>query len=386
VTIILGLPHFAAGQGFFERVDKFRQSRVMRTAQTFLEEGKKDLARGAHLRAIRLLSTAITTGADAEALKLRGQAYDLVGESGKALEDLNRYIGLRPSDPVAYMLRADIYNATFNHVQALDDYQMVLKLDPDSRQALVGSSLAHMGLEQYPVAIKEFRSLLEKDPENADLLTNLGIAYVMSDRPASAGGLFKKALEIEQDPRWRLRLENWIANLPANSDIEPPIGSEDQDQSSLREAAGSGEVSQPSMKAQQTPKELSGEVLAREGLNPRSPVPSSRGIFRHSVRSATPSDLSKATFSGNWEGTYLGARLRMQYQLSGSVVNGVLRVQSPVGKEEVYHFTGSFENGDVRASHHDGHVFRGKLTGDRHLIGTLTTADGRTIPVNLSEN
>jgi hypothetical protein len=48
---------------------------------------------------------------------------------------------------------------------------------------------------------------------------------MLYDRPERARDLFNKALEIEQNPRWRLRLEDWITNLPAKSDIGTPIDS-----------------------------------------------------------------------------------------------------------------------------------------------------------------
>jgi hypothetical protein len=70
---MIGLPYFAAAQGFIEKVYKFRQIRILGSGAGFLEEGKKDPARGTHLLAIKMISTAITNGAGAEAFKLRGQ-------------------------------------------------------------------------------------------------------------------------------------------------------------------------------------------------------------------------------------------------------------------------------------------------------------------------
>jgi len=62
-----------------DSVDQFRQERILKSGQAFLEEGRRELARGAYLRSIRVLTEAINKAADPEALKLRGQAQNAVG-------------------------------------------------------------------------------------------------------------------------------------------------------------------------------------------------------------------------------------------------------------------------------------------------------------------
>ena len=177
-----------------------------------------------------------------------------------------------------------------------------------------------------------------------------------------------------------------MANLPSKSDFESFIGGRDLDSTGSQEPAGPTKASERFREVPETPAERPGGISVHDHLMSSSPVSSTKGTFNHSGGAATTPDWQQTPFSGNWEGTYLGARLRMECKLAGRTINGVLRIRSLVGKEDVYHFTGTVENGEVRASHQEGHTFRGKLTQDRRLIGTLTTADGKSIPVNISQN
>jgi len=124
-----------------EGVDLFRQKRVLNAAQTFLEEGKRELARGGYVRSIRVLSQAINKGADPEAFKLRGRAYDSIGEDEKAVADFSSYIGGRGSDPEGYILRGDAHNAHHGHEKALADFTKPsnLILRPETHTWAAGS-------------------------------------------------------------------------------------------------------------------------------------------------------------------------------------------------------------------------------------------------------
>jgi hypothetical protein len=53
-----------------------------------------------------------------------------------------------------------------------------------------------------------------------------------------------------------------------------------------------------------------------------------------------------------------------------------------MGKEDTYHFTGTFENGNIQGSHHSGQSFRGKLNPNQRLTGVLRTTNGKEIAVD----
>ena len=189
----------------------------MDSAQTFLDEGRREFARGGYIRSIRVLTQAINKGADPEAFKLRGQAYNFLGSFDKAINDFSSYISASGSDPEGYILRGDAYSTNLKHEKALPDFTKAIELDPSSVDAYLGRGIAHLGLEQYGSAIKDFRLVLQHDPNNTDALINLGLAYSLADRPAEAKSYFEKALEAELDPKWKLRLAAYIKDLPSST-------------------------------------------------------------------------------------------------------------------------------------------------------------------------
>jgi tetratricopeptide (TPR) repeat protein len=340
-----------------EEVDLFRQKRALNTAQTFLEEGRREFAHGTYVRSIRVLSQAIAKGADPEAFKLRGQAYDLVGHADKAVNDFNSYISARGSDPEGYILRGDAFNAGLKHEKALADFTRAIELDPSPEEAYLGRGIAYLGLEKYELAIREFRLLQQRDPHNTDALVNLGIAYMLSEKLAEAKTQFEKALEYEQDPKWKIKIAEWMKRTPHRASLE--------EQDIVGDRVGSSD---------QAPTDSAVNDIDEQAIRP----------LRHARKTGAAAKPGERALTGNWEGTYMGARLKMEFQQSGRNINGVLRVAGRAGPEDVYHFVGTFDHGQVIASHHGGYNFRGKLTDDHRLVGVLTTAEGLKVPVDLA--
>jgi len=340
-----------------DAVDLFRQRRVQNAAQRFLEEGKRELESGVYVRAIRVLSQGIIKGADPEAFKLRGQAYDALGESSKALSDFSSYIGARASDPEGYLLRGDAYLVNRDYEKAQADFARAVDLDPSSAEAYLGRGIAHLGLEEYELAVKEFRLAAQHDSRNAEALTNIALAYMLSNRPDEASGYFKKALEIENDPKWKQRIASWVND---------PTGSLDWEALATikRQGASTDE-----------------ETVTAEPAIPERSSARSR-LARKPAAGPLP---GREALSGSWEGIYMGSKLKMQFQQSGQKINGTVRVRPPGAAENVFSFTGTFEHGKVVVSHVSGSNFRGMLTDDRRLVGVLTTPDGARIPVDLPE-
>ena len=211
---VLSLSDMAAFSS--ETVDLFRQKRLLDSAQIFLDEGKRELASGGYTRSIRVLTQAIGKGADPEAFKLRGQAYNFIGALDKAIDDFSSYISASSSDPEGYILRGDAYSMNLKHEKALPDFTRAIELEPSRVDAFLGRGIAYLGLEQYGSAIKDFRLVLQRDPGNTDALINLGLAYSLADRPAEAKSYFEKALETELDPKWKLQLAAYIKDLPTS--------------------------------------------------------------------------------------------------------------------------------------------------------------------------
>lgn len=349
---------FGIAMGSNEGVEAFRQKRLLNRGQMFLEEGRQELDRGGFARAIRVLSQAISKGADPEAFKLRGQAYESIGEPEKALSDFSSYVAARSSEPEAYVLRGDAYNYHHDSEKALADFTTAIDLGSSSADTLVGRGIAYLGLEEFELAIKEFRMALQYDPGNTDALTDLGLAYMLANKPEEAATYFEKALTVERDPKWKTRLAAWIRDAQPRALEEAPA-----QQRSLERTASWEEAP--------TPEEASAET-ERKALRQ----------MRHSIARLPRNSTS---LPGSWRGRYQGYDLSMQLQQSGRNLTGVLRVRPPAGPENSFNFVGTFENGKIMVSHHGGTSFSGRLADEHRLVGVLSTADGMKIPVDLSE-
>ncbi len=88
--------------------------------------------------------------------------------------------------------------------------------------------------------------------------------------------------------------------------------------------------------------------------------------------------------SGVKEYWFLGTRVRLEINHKGKNLNGVVKIYRFFGKKDTYHFNGKVENRRVVASHSSGHVFRGHVTPDGRLVGTLTTKTGLRVPIDES--
>lgn len=60
-------------------------------------------------------------------------------------------------------------------------------------------------------------------------------------------------------------------------------------------------------------------------------------------------------------------------------VRGVLLLRTMGGQVDTYHFWGSMDNGDIRASHSSGHNFQGRFISGEAVTGTITLKSGRNI-------
>jgi Flp pilus assembly protein TadD len=342
-------------------------------AHAFLEEGRRELQRGNYLRAIRLLSAAIRNGADG--YKLRSQAYLRNGDRDRALTDITRCLSLQPSDPEAYLLRGDLAMENGNANAALQDYQAAVKLAPSSAEAYVSRGLGYVTLERYRSAVRDFEIALGIDPGNRDALSNLGVANMVANRPNAARECFLRAMTLEKDSRWRERLSAWLSGLPQESESVQDAELPPEDDSSDSESDG-------------TEKNGLGSPGDRQHTErkPLRPVePSSRQGDRSTHPMRVTSHGKWTQLSGRWDTTYRGARITMDVSHAGTTLSGIMHIHGPFGKDDTYHFNGTVDyEGNIRAAHHSGHLFEGRIGDNGRIAGVLTTKFGTTIPIDFS--
>jgi len=85
--------------------------------------------------------------------------------------------------------------------------------------------------------------------------------------------------------------------------------------------------------------------------------------------------------AGKWVAWIMGHKIEANVNQHGSKISGVAYVYAPFGKKDQYHFTGSVNNGQIVASHHEGHLFNGKLTPEGRIVGIIKTRGGHRFDV-----
>jgi Flp pilus assembly protein TadD len=351
VFVVVALLLVAKAAMPFEQQDAVNRERNVERAFEYLGLGRESFLRGDYLRAVRILSVSINGNPTPEAFKLRGQAYDLLGNYDKAISDLSQYIGADPSNPSGYLLRADAHTFHGRHERAIEDYSNSIRLDPSSTDAYLGRGIAYAAIERYEEAIRDLKKALSQQPENLDALYDTAVVYLLAKRPAESMSFLQKAVGLESDPKSKQESETLIAR------IQKEIQASKATQSST-------------------------EFLESD-LAPESEPPDAKSASPIAVTppQSTPEPVENIT--GDWETTYMGTRIRLQvFHHDGKVIKGVFRISNPVGKEDTYHFTGTFENGNIQGSHHSGQSFKGKLNPNHRLTGVLRTLNGQEIAVD----
>lgn len=85
--------------------------------------------------------------------------------------------------------------------------------------------------------------------------------------------------------------------------------------------------------------------------------------------------------AGVWKMRHLFVTAKAGVEQEGSRIRGVAHVQGLCGRIDVYHFAGTFLDGDVQAFHSDGHSFRGRFSGPEEISGVLTTKTGMRLEI-----
>ena len=127
---------------------------------------------------------------------------------------------------------------------------------------------------------------------------------------------------------------------------------------------------------------LSQAAAPLEGVESTQPLPG------HARAKTAPDRVPPQPDSlvGDWDTTFMGTRIQLSVlNHVGTSISGRLRITNTMGKQDTYHFQGTFDRGNIQASHHDGYVFKGSLGTGNRLTGVLRLRDGRQIPINFSK-
>ena len=62
-------------------------------------------------------------------------------------------------------------------------------------------------------------------------------------------------------------------------------------------------------------------------------------------------------------------------------LRGVLRIRTPMGNENVYHYTGRWQDALFQAAHHSGHTAKGRMLDPDTAEFTVLTKNNRSLTV-----
>ncbi len=182
-------------------------------------------------KAIDDLSQAITlTLSYVEAYNARGAAYSAQGEHGKAVEDFSRATELDPTNPQTYKSRADAY-------RCLGDTKTItgpVKADEYYRRP-----------DYYRKAVADYSTAISLDPTASFFYYDRGVcrkslwqlAHRWAKKAEEKAAIqdFQKFLELQEDPRWRVRAGDELRELQGKKTIAE-LSSQIQDEPDHAEA------------------------------------------------------------------------------------------------------------------------------------------------------
>ena len=343
--------------------------------ESYLDEGRQDVEKGAYLKAVRVLTEALNRGAGGdEAYELRARAYMGLGNMDSALKDLDRLVSTKPSDSKGYVMRADVENVMEYYDKAISDYNRAIELDPFLQDAYLGRSVSYAAFEKYDLAIRDLELALKIDQLNPEALYNLAMICLVADMPKAGRKYINRALAADVNAEDRDRLASILAAIPEKSDFEDRIGGIQGvlaslgKQESLTTASRSDHRSRPDL-----------DVLTTD----QKKLPYSKKSSQEQDARQLLAKIGKQDFSGSSSGVYMGMRWSVSFSFSGKNVTGTLKIVTPSGKQETHYGRGTFDNGSVQASDNMGFRFVGRVTDDLKLVGTMSTADGQNVSVDV---
>lgn len=90
-----------------------------------------------------------------------------------------------------------------------------------------------------------------------------------------------------------------------------------------------------------------------------------------------------ANITGRWEASVMGHQVKAIAEQKGQKLSGVAYLYDPLGHKSTWHFNGTVNGSDVRAAHHSGHKFVGKIVANGEMSGILETSNGFHIPLDI---
>ncbi|MGC8604610.1 MAG: hypothetical protein ACP5VS_13130 [Desulfomonilaceae bacterium] len=106
-------------------------------------------------------------------------------------------------------------------------------------------------------------------------------------------------------------------------------------------------------------------------------------IFSFFIFVSTVYNSMATNITGRWEASVMGHHVKAVAEQKGQKLSGVAYLYDLLGHKSTWHFNGTVNGIDVKAAHHSGHQFVGKVINDGKMSGVLSTNNGFHIPLDI---
>ena len=133
---------------------------------------------------------------DPELLILRAECYRKSGETGRAMEDINRYLDLYPGSKKALSFAGKTESADGDNIKALAFFSENLKLHPNDAECYIDRANAYFISKSWDWAVKDYSMSLDLQPGNSDAWLNKGIALLGTGKKDDACFDFRQSFNL----------------------------------------------------------------------------------------------------------------------------------------------------------------------------------------------
>jgi tetratricopeptide (TPR) repeat protein len=197
-------------------------------AESYLAEGKLELAKECYLEAIALSPN------QAELYHKLGEILSLQKSWQEAIDAYCQAVKINPNFSWAYHKLGEALTQLKCHREAVEAYKIAIKLNPEFPWSYRKLGEVSMELENWDEAILAYRRFIEIKPNLFIAYKNLGDALMKLSRWDEALAAFQKAVEIEPNSYWGnnnlgevlvkvFRFEEALAALKKALEIKPNL-------------------------------------------------------------------------------------------------------------------------------------------------------------------
>lgn len=133
-------------------------------------------------------------------LLLSSSIFFLFISNKSPIADYDEAIKLEPSNADGYFNRGDAYDEMGEYGKAIGDYSKAIQLNPNYADAYCNRGCAYGEIGDYDKAIADYNKAIELDPNNALAYYNRGLAYHEEGEVPEVVNDLEKCIGLSADP------------------------------------------------------------------------------------------------------------------------------------------------------------------------------------------